>query len=104
MKRKLLSVFATVALAVGGGALVTPSPAHATGTWGLLCTISSNGWLFASYDSGGGVGYQTTLHAGRGFRYHLSSIRDVHGRIWIFGHGAEAPDVDGWILEGHVSC
>ncbi|MEV0326180.1 hypothetical protein AB0H63_06955 [Micromonospora echinospora] len=104
MRRKLLSVFTALTITVGGGTLATASPAHASGTFGLLCNLSSNGWLFASYDSYGGVGYLRTLHAGRGFRYHLSSIRDVHGRIWIFGHGAEADTTDGWILESHVHC
>jgi len=104
MRRRLLSMFAALTITVGGGALAVTSPAHASGTFGLLCTTNSNGWLFASYDMFGGVGYVRTLHAGRGFRYHLSSVTDTQARLWYFGHGAEAPEQDGWILASHVSC
>ena len=104
MRRKLLSAFAALVITVGGGTLTTASPAHASGTFGLLCRTTSNGWLFATYDMYGGVTYLTTLSADRGFRYHMSSISDVYGRIWVFGHGAESPELDGWILQSHIRC
>jgi hypothetical protein len=104
VRRRLLSVFAALTITVGGGTLVPASPAHATGTFGVLCSVSSNGWLFSSWDGDGGVGYIRTLHAGRGFRFHLSSMRDSQYRLWYFGHGAEAPEQDGWILASHLSC
>ncbi|MEU6073885.1 hypothetical protein [Micromonospora sp. NPDC047074] len=97
-------MFTALVVAVGGGTLATATPAHATGTFGVLCTVSSNGWLFASYDGNGGTGYLRTLHAGRGFRFHLSYVTDSSYRLWYFGHGAEAPEEDGWILASHLSC
>jgi len=104
MRRRLLGAFAALTIGIGSGTLVAAGPAHASGTFGMLCTTSSNGWLFSSWDGNGGVGYLRTLHAGRGFRYHLSYMHDSQARLWYFGHGAEAPEQDGWILASHLSC
>jgi hypothetical protein len=105
MRRRLLSMFAAVTFAVGGGTLAATAPAHASDAWGILCATISNGYLFASADyPNGGYFYLRTLHAGRGFRYHGYGQTDMYGRWWIYGHGAEDPAQDGWILKAHTNC
>jgi len=65
---------------------------------GNLC---SNAYLFANFDLFGGYNYLRTVHKGRGFRYY-SVKYDFYGRQWVFGHSAEAPLVNGWILSYHL--
>jgi hypothetical protein len=60
--------------------------------------------LFAAVDGNGGYFYLRTLHAGRGFRWHGQGVIDYHGRNWVYGHGAEDPDRDGWVLGDHLSA
>jgi len=69
-----------------------------------LCMITSDGWLYANVDVYGGSFVLRTVHAGRGFRWHGIGADDGYGRIWFYGHSAEAPDQDGWLLGDHLSC
>ncbi|MGQ0840646.1 hypothetical protein [Actinokineospora sp.] len=47
--------------------------------------------------------YLLTLSAGRGFRISGGAGGDG-GMTWYRGHGAERPDVEGWVRAGHISC
>ena len=103
MKGKLLATATAFTLAFAGSA-VAAEPAEASDTGGILCMLTSDAWLYASVDPWGGNVYLRTLHAGRGFRWHYYGTNDEYGRPWYYGHGAEAPDQDGWVLGDHLSC
>ena len=103
MKRRLLAGIAALVVGVGGGSAVATAPAHASDAWGVVCNLNSNAWLFAAVDGNGGYFVLRTLHAGRGFRWHGQGVNDYYGRNWFYGHGAEAPDQDGWVLASHLS-
>lgn len=103
MKRRLLTGLAALVVGVGGGTMVATTPAHASDAPGVLCGLNSNAWLFATVDDYGGAFYLRTVHAGRGFRVHGGG-NDLYNRMWYYGHSAEAPHQDGWVLASHVSC
>lgn len=95
MKRHLLHALSIAAIAVAGAA-VAPSPASASGQDGYICVLNQNTWLRAAPHSF----VLRTLTAGRGFRVHGGQGSD--GDIWAYGHGAEAPEQDGWVPHGNL--
>lgn len=97
MRRKLLHAL-TVGIMVLTGTMVAAAPASASDAPGFICILNKNTWLRAAP----GAHVLLTLSAGRGFRWHGQGIGDETGS-WIYGHGAEAPSVDGWIPANNVS-
>jgi hypothetical protein len=93
MKRTVARVLAVLALAAGGTA-VAVAPAAASDMPGIICTLNQNTWLRAAPDSI----VLRTLSAGRGFRMHIVGSA---WSGWHYGHGAEAPEIDGWIPVGN---
>jgi hypothetical protein len=94
MTRRLIA--AALALTVPiAGAVLAATPAHASDAYGYLCVLNQNTWL---RDMPHGTVLRT-LSAGRGFRVHGGSGED--NVIWHYGHGAEAPGLDGWIPGGN---
>ncbi len=102
MKQKLLTIAAACAVAVGGLTVGMASPASAED--GYLCNTTENAPLYANVDGSGGSFYLFTLSPGRGFRASGMGIIDNSDRTWIYGHGAEHPDRDGWVLLSHTTC
>ncbi|MEU4570403.1 hypothetical protein [Micromonospora sp. NPDC023956] len=97
MKRKLLHITTAAAVVVAGSAVVA-APASASDAPGTVCNLRENTWLRSAPH--GSV--LLTLTAGRGFRYHGQGWSD--GTDWIYGHGAEYPSIDGWVLVGNTTC
>ncbi|MEV0325973.1 hypothetical protein AB0H63_05900 [Micromonospora echinospora] len=98
MKRRLLHVLTAVTVVVAGSAVVA-APASASDMPGTVCHLRENTWLRAA--PLGTV--QLTLTAGRGFRWH--GARSWEGtEVWIYGHGAEYPSVDGWVPARNTTC
>lgn len=96
MKRKLLHAL-TIGAVVLTGTTVAAAPASASNAPGYICLLNKNTWLRTAP----GADVLLTLSEGRGFRWHGQGIFD--GTVsWIYGHGAEAPSVDGWIPYGNV--
>jgi hypothetical protein len=98
LKRKLISALAVATLAAGS-VVATTGPAAASDAPGALCNLNSNAWL-REWPSGP---YLRTLSAGRGFRWHWQGYFDGY-QDWFYGHGAEAPNQDGWVLAAHLNC
>ncbi len=98
VKKKLLTVAATCVMAVSG--LVTAGPARAD----ILCNTTEDAPFYAGFGVEGGTSYLFTLSADRGFRASENLYGDTYNREWIYGHGAEHPDRDGWVLRSHTSC
>jgi hypothetical protein len=73
--------------------LTTAAPAAASPGSGAVCTLLQNTWL--RNRPWGDV--LLTLSAGRGFRIHQHVLDPWSNSWWFYGHGAEAPDLDGWI-------
>ncbi len=93
MKRKLGHVLAVLVIAVTGS-VTALSPAAASPGTGAVCILLENTWL-RDWPWGN---VMLTLHAGRGFRVHAHyPDPGGSGTWWFYGHGAEAPDLDGWI-------
>ena len=99
MKRRLLNALTIAAIVVAGSAIATTSatPASASDRPGYICVLNQNTWLRAAPHSF----VLRTLTAGRGFRVHGG--QGENGDTWLWGHGAEAPEQDGWIPAGNVS-
>lgn len=97
MKRRLLHAL-VVGVMVVAGATVVAAPASASNAPGAICVLNKNTWLRVA--PGGPV--LLTLSAGRGFRWHGYGVGD-ETESWIYGHGAEAPSVDGWIPAQNAS-
>ncbi|XTZ17804.1 hypothetical protein ACQSSU_10740 [Micromonospora echinospora] len=97
MKRRLLHVVAAVTVVLAGSAVVA-APASASDAPGTICLLKENTWL---RDMPHGSVLRT-LTAGRGFRYHGSGW--VGDDVWIYGHGAEYPDIDGWVPARNTTC
>jgi hypothetical protein len=92
MKRKLGRALVVMAMVVTGSA-VAPTLASASELGGGICVLNQNTWL---RDMPWG-GVLRTLGAGHGFRVHWKyGGSDI--QTWYYGHGAEAPAQDGWIL------
>lgn len=91
MKRHLVRALAVLAV-VGAGVSVTAVPASASESGGPICILNQNTWL---RDMPWGSVLRT-LGAGRGFRVH-GGYGGSDIQSWYYGHGAEAPDQDGWI-------
>jgi hypothetical protein len=92
MKRKLGLTLAAVAMvAASSAAAVVTSPASASAEDGFVCILTENTWL-RNMPWGSVL---LTLHAGRGFRF--TGGAGVDNDVWLYGHGAEAPGVTGWI-------
>jgi hypothetical protein len=106
-----------IALACGatlaaGSATATPSgPAVATGGVGVqsvVCTLTADTVLRPDYPGGSLDGI--TVHAGRGFRVYPETLIGYHtkpewqGTFWVYGHSAEAPNTNGWILSSRITC
>ncbi len=92
MKRRLVSILAVMAIAATGS-LVAAAPASAD-NGGPVCILNQNSWLRHFPFSPALL----TLSAGRGFRVHVvSAPYQIEPSIWYYGHGAEVPNVDGWI-------
>lgn len=90
MKRKLLHAMVVMTIAATGTA-VAAAPAHASDLPGAVCILNQNTWLrWAPWSF-----VITTLSAGRGFRVHGGQFDGYE--TWYYGHGAEAPNTDGWI-------
>lgn len=100
MKKKLFGMAAACVMAVGAFSAAGTGTASAD----VLCSTIENAPLYAGYDSGGGTSYLFTLSPGRGFRANNAVWVDIYNRSWIYGHGAEHPDVEGWVLESHTNC
>ena len=64
----------------------------------VVRTLCSNAHLYSYPVSGS---YLRTVHAGRGFRVYQYQY-DEYGRLWAYGHSAEAPNTNGFILEYHL--
>ncbi len=92
MKRKLGHVLAVLVI-TAVGSLTAATPATASPGDGTICNLLQNTWL-RDWPWGNVV---RTLHAGRGFRIHAHFWDPGGAGAWFYGHGAEAPDVDGWI-------
>ncbi len=90
MKRTLARAMVIAAIATGGAA-VAVTPAHASDQPGQVCILNQNTWLRAAPWSF----VIRTLSTGRGFRVHGAHINGNDS--WYWGHGAEAPEQDGWI-------
>jgi len=60
--------------------------------------------LYSGVGAEGGTGYLFTLSGGRGFRAIDALYSDNFGRYWVYGHGAEHPDRDGFVLMDHTDC
>jgi len=103
LRFKLLASAAALTMAFAGSA-VAATPASASDAPGTLCMLTSDAWLYASVDTYGGSIVLRTVHAGRGFRWHNMGFNDAYGRNWYYGHRAEAPDQDGWVLGDHLRC
>jgi hypothetical protein len=101
MKKKLAAFAAALAVTAGGVTATTALPASADDT---LCMTTENAPFYAGRDNSGGTNYLFTLSAGRGFRYNHNGAFDIYYRFWISGHGAEHPDVEGWVLASHTNC
>ena len=97
MKRRLLHVMTALTVVLTGTA-VAAQPASASDAWGVVCNLRQNTWLRT--DPYGFV--LRTLTAGRGFRWHGQAYDD--GTVWIYGHGAEYPDIDGWVPAANTTC
>lgn len=102
MTKKLAAFAAAFTVTVSGVTAVTAVPASADD--GILCSTTENAPFYAGVDNSGGTDYLFTLSAGRGFRYNGSGAFDIYYRFWISGHGAEHPDVEGWVLASHTNC
>ncbi|GIH02252.1 hypothetical protein Rhe02_03190 [Rhizocola hellebori] len=92
MKRRLVQALAALAIAATGS-LVAATPAAAD-DGGPVCILNQNSWL---REFPWGPVY-LTLSAGRGFRVHVVRPPAPYSPgTWYYGHGAEAPNRDGWI-------
>lgn len=89
-----------VAAAAGALTLATAGPAAATEQ---LCQTNENAPFYQNVNNDGGVGYLFTLSGGRGFRA-TGLYSDAYQRLWVYGHGAEHPDREGWVLQAHTNC
>ena len=98
MKRRLLYALATTTVVLASTA-VTAAPASASDAWGIVCNLTQNTWLRT--DPHGFV--LRTLTAGRGFRWHGQGWAEDND-VWIYGHGAEYPDIDGWVPLSNTTC
>lgn len=99
MKRRLLHIL-TAGTVILGGAAVAPAPASASDAWGIVCNLRENTWLRAAPFNGHVL---RTLTAGRGFRWH-GQVMGIDADVWIYGHGAEYPDIDGWVPGRNTTC
>ncbi|WDZ85792.1 hypothetical protein [Micromonospora cathayae] len=99
MKRRLLHVL-TAMTVVLAGSMVAPAPASASDAWGIVCNLKQNTWLRAAPQSGFVL---RTLTAGRGFRWH-GQVWALDDDVWLYGHGAEDPSLDGWVPGGNTTC
>jgi hypothetical protein len=97
MKLKLGRLLAVLAIAATGSAAAA-APASASELGGGICVLNQNTWL-RDQPWGGVI---LTLGAGRGFRVHWKyGGSDI--QTWYYGHGAEAPAQDGWILASNCN-
>lgn len=80
--------------------LHNPTGSSALTANSVVRKLCSNANLYTYYYYGGS-GYLRKVHAGRGFRVYVYQI-DYRGRLWAYGHSAEAPTTNGWILESHL--
>ncbi len=101
MKKRLLSLAAATVIATGGLVAGLAGPASADD--GILCMTTENAPLYANVDGSGGSFYLFTLSGGRGFRWSGMAY-GIDDQVWIYGHGAEHPDRDGWVLASHTNC
>jgi hypothetical protein len=92
ISRKLGQLLAVLTI-IATGSLTAAAPATASPGDGPVCILLQNTWL----RDGPWNNVILTLHAGRGFRIHARSWNGNGGDPWLYGHGAEAPDLDGWI-------
>lgn len=99
MKRRLLYALAAAA-AILPGTFVAAAPASASDAWGIVCNLRQNTWLRSAPFDGPVL---RTLTAGRGFRWH-GQVMGIDEDVWIYGHGAEYPDVDGWVPARNTTC
>lgn len=91
-------IAATVTSNMANGSYsLTPASRAATSVVRKLC---SNAYLYSSPE-GPGRRYLRTVHEGRGFRVYYYG-QDSQGRWWAYGHSAEAPNTNGWILAKHL--
>ena len=100
VKKKLFGLAAACAVAVGAFTAAGTGTASAD----VLCNTTENAPFYAYVGVDGGSSYLFTLSAGRGFRAAEFIRGDTYGREWIYGHGAEHPDVLGWVLKDHTDC
>lgn len=97
MKRNVARVMTVVAVLAAGSA-VTSAPAAASDSPGDICVTNQSTWL---RDMPWGSTLRT-LSPGRGFRVHSIAGGSEFG-TWYYGHGAEAPQQDGWIPAGNCN-
>jgi hypothetical protein len=100
VKKKLFGMVAAGVMAVGAFSALGAGTASAS----VLCNTTENAPFYAGFNAGGGTNYLFTLSPGRGFRAAEVIYGDTYGREWVYGHGAEHPDVDGWVLKAHTNC
>ncbi|MFG1949770.1 hypothetical protein [Micromonospora sp. NPDC048830] len=99
MKRRLLHAL-TAGIVILGGAAVAAPPASASDAPGFVCNLTENTWLRAAPQSSFIL---RTLTAGRGFRWH-GQVWGIDDDVWIYGHGAEDPALDGWVPARNTTC
>lgn len=99
MRRRLLHVL-TASTVILAGTAVVPTPAAASDAPGYVCNLRENTWLRAAPQSSFIL---KTLTAGRGFRWH-GQVWGIDEDIWIYGHGAEYPSIDGWVPARNTTC
>ncbi|WP_229406500.1 hypothetical protein [Micromonospora sp. NBRC 110038] len=98
MKRRILPALTVATVALAGSA-VAPTAASASDAWGIVCNLTQNTWLRAAPHAQ----VLRTLTAGRGFRWH-GQVWAEDDDVWIYGHGAEDPAIDGWVPGGNTTC
>ena len=102
LPRRRFAVLAAGMLAGSAITLAGPASAAQVQPADVVCNLTSNAYLFVSMSHAGGSGAQFTLHKGRGFHSYEHYYFDDDHRNWVYGYGAEHPDVDGWILLSHA--
>ncbi|MFI6820397.1 hypothetical protein ACIBJE_05505 [Micromonospora sp. NPDC050187] len=98
MIRRLVHVMAALTVVLAGSAVVA-TPASASDRFGFVCNLKENTWLRTAPH--GTV--LRTLTAGRGFRWH-GEVWAIDDDTWIYGHGAEYPELDGWVPARNTTC
>lgn len=70
----------------------------------VVCHLNNNANLYTwVYRREGSVDFLYKASKGRGFRVY-AYLTDGRNRIWMFGHSAQKPKVNGWVLAKRLDC